>query len=64
MKNEIDSKTLLWVYEHIQKHGEQTDEGKFYEGLTAFSDVDGYCRYLLLLLLAIAFCLDNHRKTG
>ncbi|GAP73575.1 MULTISPECIES: DUF3081 domain-containing protein [Pseudoalteromonas] len=46
MKNEIDSKTLLRVYEHIQKHGEQTDEGKFYEGLTAFSDVDGYTVYL------------------
>lgn len=31
MKNELDSKFLLTVFEHIQKHGEVTEEGKRYE---------------------------------
>jgi hypothetical protein len=46
MKNELDSKTILKVYETIQKHGEVTEEGKLYEGILAFSDVDGYTIYL------------------
>ncbi|MFC0119561.1 DUF3081 family protein [Pseudoalteromonas xiamenensis] len=46
MKNEIDSKTLLLVYEHIQLHGELVDEGKMLNGVTAFSDFDGYTLYL------------------
>lgn len=46
LKNEIDSKTILAVYEHIQKKGNNNDEGKFYQGITAFSDIDGYTIYL------------------
>ncbi|MBS3797701.1 MULTISPECIES: DUF3081 family protein [unclassified Pseudoalteromonas] len=46
MKNEIDSKILLRAYEHIQQYGEQTEQGKFYQGLYAYSDVDGYTLYL------------------
>ncbi|WP_105169616.1 DUF3081 family protein [Pseudoalteromonas sp. T1lg23B] len=45
MKNELDSKTILSVYEYIQKHGEATEEGKLYGGITAFSDIDGYTVY-------------------
>jgi hypothetical protein len=46
MKNDIDSKTILTVFEFIQKHGTQTHNGKLYDGLTAFSDFDGYTVYL------------------
>ncbi|NSY33285.1 DUF3081 domain-containing protein [Pseudoalteromonas sp. JC28] len=46
MKNELDSKFLLTVFEHIQKHGEVTEEGKRYEGIVAYSDPDGYTIYL------------------
>ncbi|MFC3033831.1 DUF3081 family protein [Pseudoalteromonas fenneropenaei] len=46
MKNELDSKTLLKVYEYIQQHGEEHEEGKYCQGLTAFSDFDGYNIYL------------------
>ncbi|WP_462159909.1 DUF3081 family protein [Pseudoalteromonas sp. GB56] len=46
MKNDIDTKTLLNVYEQIQKHGEQTEKGKLYQGLYAYSDIDGYTVYL------------------
>ncbi|BBN83960.1 hypothetical protein PA25_39450 [Pseudoalteromonas sp. A25] len=45
MKNELDSKTILSVYEYIQKHGDVTDEGKLLNGITAFSDIDGYTIY-------------------
>ncbi|KAF7764567.1 hypothetical protein PCIT_b0603 [Pseudoalteromonas citrea] len=46
MKNDIDSKTILSVFEFVQKNGEQTQQGKHFQGLTAFSDFDGYTVYL------------------
>ena len=46
MKNELDSKFLLAVFEHIQNHGEVTEEGKMYQGVTAYADPDGYTIYL------------------
>lgn len=46
MKNEIDSRTLLRVYEYIQQHGDLEKEGKHFAGLSAFSDPDGYTLYL------------------
>ena len=50
MKNEIDNKQILAVYERIQQRGEVTEEGKFYQGITAFSDIDGYTVYLQTFL--------------
>ncbi|MGO2011997.1 MAG: DUF3081 domain-containing protein [Pseudoalteromonas sp.] len=46
MKNEIDNKQILAVYERVIQQGEQTPEGKHYQGVTAYSDVDGYTVYL------------------
>ena len=46
MKNDIDTKQILAVYEQIIQHGEASDDGKHYQGVTAFSDVDGYTIYL------------------
>lgn len=46
MKNEIDGKQILAVYERIIQQGENTEGGKHYMGLTAFSDIDGYTIYL------------------
>ncbi|GEK09583.1 DUF3081 family protein [Pseudoalteromonas peptidolytica] len=46
MKNELDSRFLLTVFEHIQKNGEVTSDGKRYQGVTAFADPDGYTIYL------------------
>lgn len=31
MKNELDSRFLLTVFEHIQKNGEVTSDGKRYQ---------------------------------
>ncbi|MCQ8878431.1 DUF3081 domain-containing protein [Pseudoalteromonas shioyasakiensis] len=46
MKNEIDGKHILSAYERIIQHGENTTDGKLYQGVTAFSDIDGYTIYL------------------
>lgn len=46
MKNEIDGRQILAVYERIIQLGKNTDDGKHYMGLTAFSDIDGYTIYL------------------
>lgn len=46
MKNDLESKVVLQVYEFVQKHGEQYKLGKQYEGIHAFSDIDGYTIYL------------------
>lgn len=46
MKNDIDSKTVLCVFEYIQQHGETSDNGKTCDGVTAFTDFDGYTIYL------------------
>ncbi|MBQ4835069.1 MULTISPECIES: DUF3081 domain-containing protein [Pseudoalteromonas] len=46
MKNELSSNLVLKVYEYIQQHGEDYEQGKQCEGLTAFSDPDGYTIYL------------------
>jgi hypothetical protein len=46
MKNELDSKLILKVFELVYEKGEQCDEGKLYGGITAFSDIDGYTVYL------------------
>ncbi len=46
MKNELDNKQILAVYERIQKRGKATNESKHYQGITAYSDIDGYTIYL------------------
>ncbi|WP_404343867.1 DUF3081 domain-containing protein [Pseudoalteromonas mariniglutinosa] len=46
MKNELDGKQILAVYEKIVQRGEESEDGKFYQGITAFSDIDGYTVYL------------------
>lgn len=46
MKNNLESKLILQVYELIHQHGEVYEQGKHYEGITAFSDIDGYTIYL------------------
>ena len=46
MKNDLDSKLILQVYDYIQQYGEASEQGKILEGVTAFSDWDGYTIYL------------------
>lgn len=46
MKNELDAKLLLKVFDLIYQKGEDFEDGKLYQGITAFSDIDGYTIYL------------------
>ncbi|MBQ4833454.1 DUF3081 family protein [Pseudoalteromonas sp. MMG010] len=46
MKNEIDNKLILSVYERIQQRGNNSHQAMHYQGITAFSDIDGYTLYL------------------
>ena len=46
MKNDLDPKLILQVYDYIQQHGKDSEQGKIFEGVTAFSDWDGYTIYL------------------
>ena len=51
MKNDIDAKMLLRVYEKITSLGKKSSEGHSFEGVIAFSDFDGYTVYLKDCLL-------------
>ncbi|SEG68150.1 DUF3081 domain-containing protein [Vibrio hangzhouensis] len=42
MKNELDPGKILQAYDNIMAHGTDTEFGKIYEGVEAFSDYDGY----------------------
>ena len=42
MKNELDSKFLLQVFDKIRQHGSKNDEHYQLNGITAYTDLDGY----------------------
>lgn len=46
MKNELDSKMILRVFEFINQHGESVENRKCFDGVYAFTDYDGYTIYL------------------
>ena len=46
MKNELDTKKLLRVFDKIQQHGEAKDGTRFLEGVKGFTDFDGYTVFL------------------
>ncbi|MEC7824638.1 MAG: DUF3081 family protein, partial [Pseudomonadota bacterium] len=46
MKNELDSKFVLQVFDKIRNNGEQVEEKYRLEGVLAFTDFDGYTLYM------------------
>lgn len=42
MKNELDSKFLLQVFDKIRQHGTKDGENYQLNGITAFTDLEGY----------------------
>lgn len=46
MKNEIETKFLLSVFEKIRQHGERKELGYLLEGVKAYTDHDGYTVFL------------------
>lgn len=59
MKNEVDSKFVLQVFEKIRLHGEQSEQGHFLEGINAYTDFDGYTLYLTDALVTLSFGFHN-----
>ncbi|MCL4409516.1 MAG: DUF3081 domain-containing protein [Gammaproteobacteria bacterium] len=46
MKNELSIRTVLSVFEKIVDHGEVIDERHVLDGITGYTDHDGYTVYL------------------
>ena len=59
MKNEIDSKLILSVFEKIRQNGQQSDEGHLLDGVRASTDFDGYTLYLSDALVSLSFGFHN-----
>lgn len=59
MKNEIDSKFVLAVFDKIRQHGERQEDKHFLEGVYASSDFDGYTVYLNDALVSMSFGFHN-----
>lgn len=59
MKNELDSKFVLGVFEKIRQSGTKTDKGHELEGVTAWSDFDGYTLYLEDNLVQLSWGFHN-----
>jgi len=59
MKNELDSKFLLNVFEKIRQNG-KNDDGKYsLEGVIAFTDFDGYTLFIEDALVKLSFGFHN-----
>lgn len=59
MKNEIDSKFVLKVFEIIRLNGSKKDESYFLEGVEATTDFDGYTLFLKDALVELSFGFHN-----
>jgi hypothetical protein len=64
MKNELESRLVLSVFEKIRQHGEvksdaQFDKVHFLEGVSAATDFDGYTLYLKDASVSLNFGFHN-----
>ena len=59
MKNEIDSKFILQVFENIRLLGEKKGESYFLQGIEASSDFDGYTLFLQDAQVQLSFGFHN-----
>lgn len=59
MRNEVQSKFVLSVFEKIRQHGTHEDEKYFLEGVYASTDFDGYTLYLNDALVNLSFGFHN-----
>lgn len=59
MRNELDSKLVLRVFEKIRQQGEKTEEKYFLDGISASTDFDGYTLYLSDALVTLSFGFHN-----
>ena len=59
MKNEIDSKQILRVYEKIRENGEAINGQHQLGGLNAFTDFDGYTVFIEDAFVKLRFGFHN-----
>ncbi|MFC4700168.1 DUF3081 domain-containing protein [Glaciecola siphonariae] len=59
MKNELDTKLLLRVFDKIRQHGEHQNEAYTLEGIKAYTDFDGYTLYVEDALVKLSFGFHN-----
>ena len=59
MKNNLDSKLLLRVFEKARQHGEAIDGAYHLNGIKAFSDFDGYTLYIEDALVKLSYGFHN-----
>lgn len=59
MKNEIESKFVLAVFEKMRQHGEKQHENYILGGLSAFTDFDGYTLFIEDALVKLRFGFHN-----
>jgi hypothetical protein len=59
MKNEIDSKFVLSVFEKMRQHGEKQHQNYVLGGLEAFTDFDGYTLFIEDALVKLRFGFHN-----
>lgn len=59
MKNELDSRMILSVFEKIHQHGKIKNEGHILYGVEAFTDFDGYTIFMQDALVKLSFGFHN-----
>lgn len=59
MKNGLDSKLILSVFEKIRTHGEVVVGGHLLENVRAYTDFDGYTLFLEDNLVSLRFGFHN-----
>jgi hypothetical protein len=59
MKNELESKLLLSVFDKISKHGAHSNREYHLDGITAYTDHDGYTLFIEDALVKLRFGFHN-----
>ena len=59
MKNEIESRFLLSVFDKIRNHGVLSDREYLLDGITAYTDHDGYTLFIEDALVKLRFGFHN-----
>ena len=59
MKNDIDSKLVLRVFDKIIQHGEKKGDEHFLMGIKGYTDFDGYTLFIEDALVHLNFGFHN-----
>ncbi len=62
MKNELESKFLLQVFDKIRQSGEKKDDKYLLNGIVAFTDHDGYTLFIEDAKVKLQFGFHNQYR--